>query len=57
MNYSIYGLMDILHDTHGTFSKSPNFEHNQTLYSYKSIREVISEGDKRIEKKKINVRL
>jgi len=46
MNYSIYGIMDLIHDTLGSFKDSKNFEHHKTLYTLKSIREVCSPNKK-----------
>lgn len=40
MNFSVYGIMDILHNTQGNFEESDNFKRHKTLFTLKSIREV-----------------
>jgi methylsterol monooxygenase len=39
-NYSVYGFMDVLHNTFGSFAQSENFKHHQTLFTLKSVREL-----------------
>lgn len=49
MNFSIYGIMDMLHGTQGNFEQSESFRHHKTLYTLKSIREVCLEKETKID--------
>lgn len=44
-SFSIYGIMDLLHNTHGIFTKSPNYKHHQTLYTLKCVRDVCRDAE------------
>lgn len=47
MNFSIYGIMDVLHNTCGNFEESASGKHNKTLFSLKSVREISNEGERK----------
>jgi hypothetical protein len=43
MNFSVYGIMDLIHHTQGNFEETQSFKHHRTLYTFKSIREVCND--------------
>lgn len=52
-NYSIYGIMDLLHNTL-TMRFSKNIKHHKTLYTLKSVREFINDKEQAKQMETLN---